>query len=135
MIPKVLVVDHSKVTIKQYTEVLSNLGAEVYWESDGHSALGVLLKENFDCLITLENIPFINGTNLIKILKMLESSNKLIPTILIHDDAEKKKSMADYNLENNKGLLDNIELSYIKIFKDAFNSNPNMGNPPPLPID
>lgn len=121
MIHKVLIVESSSFVLDQYKEALSNLGLDLVVEKDGYKALGRLLKENFDSLITSTHVSTIDGASLLTILKMLGSSNQKIPTTLIYqgrdsyNSSEVTEAVSDYCLLNDKKLLKNLELTYVKL--------------------
>lgn len=118
---KVLLVESSSFILEQYKEVLSPLGLEIKVEKDGYKALGMLLKENFDSLVTSTHIPTIDGASLVTILKMVESSNRNIPTTLIYQGRESYNSnevteaISDNCLLNDKKLLKKLESTYVNL--------------------
>lgn len=137
MIHKVLIVESSSFVLDQYKEALSTLGLDIVVEKDGYKALGRLLKENFDSLVTSTHISTIDGASLVTVLKMLGSSNQNIPTTLIYqgrdsyNSTEVTEALADHCLLNDKKLLKNLESTYVKLL--GLENQSKEGELPPLP--
>ena len=79
----VLLVDHSKLLTSICLEVLSALPVRTVTMSDGPGALMRVLTEPFDLLITSDELPILGGSALIGALKLSNSKNRSINTILI----------------------------------------------------
>ena len=64
-------------------QVFTGLGFTFTRVSDGYEALGRLLSEPFDLLITGKQLPRLDGLALIGALRLSNSINRKIPTILL----------------------------------------------------
>lgn len=79
----VLIVDNSKLSTQIYLQSLSELPVRTVVMTDGYNALMRVLTEPFDLLVTTNEVPLLNGVALIGALKLSDSNNRNIKTILI----------------------------------------------------
>jgi len=79
----VLLVDNSKLLTQMYLQALVELPVRTVVMTDGYSALMRVLTEPFDLLVTTNEVPLLNGVALIGALKLSDSNNRNIKTILI----------------------------------------------------
>jgi two-component system, chemotaxis family, chemotaxis protein CheY len=88
---KILIIDDS-ITMRQMVAfTLEKAGHEVHLAEGGLPALKIAEKERFDLFITDMNMPGMTGLELIKELRMRQSSrNKPILVLTTEADAEKK---------------------------------------------
>jgi chemotaxis protein histidine kinase CheA len=79
----VLLVDNSKLSTNISLQTLSELPVHAVVMNDGLQALTRALTEHFDLIITSNEIPRLNGVALIGALKLSDSKNRSIKTVLI----------------------------------------------------
>jgi CheY-like chemotaxis protein len=80
---KVLILEDSKVVSKILLQTLNPYNLSCSLISDGYTALGRLLLEHFDVIITQIHLKLIDGVNLAGILQKLENPNRATPFIFI----------------------------------------------------
>lgn len=78
-----LVVTSSSVYENMLTSSLSQQGVKFSFCHDGYKALGRLLTESFDILISDLEVPILNGLALFGSLRLSDSRNKNIKSILL----------------------------------------------------
>jgi len=74
---------------------------------DGYEALGCLLKERFDAVITSLQVPTIDGQSLLTVLRTIPGPNRATPVVLLTSAAgslESTKTRPDFVVEKNLGL-------------------------------
>lgn len=119
---KTLVIEHSKTMITAYSKILSDLGIRVSVVSDGYEALGRLLREDFDSIVTSQKVNTIDGIDLISIINVLKNINKNMKTVLISSDQIKGNKITckpSIILQKNAELTKNLK----KFFQDLFTSS------------
>ena len=85
---RVLLVDTSRATLEVCVGVLNELGVgEIVTLHDGYEALGRLLKEPFDAVITSLRVPTIDGQTLMPVLRIIPGPNQWTPVILLTSSA------------------------------------------------
>jgi CheY-like chemotaxis protein len=72
--------------IKLITSAFEEMGIEAALTNDGYEALGRILNENFDGLITSYQTPTIDGINLTKIIRATDLIPSDFNIILITSD-------------------------------------------------
>ena len=100
---KILVVDDNKFinfSVKKVVEkVLKNLNYEVISACDGIEMLNIVRLDQSEgnlikCIITDENMEYLNGSQSVKIIRELEKERKIKPIIIIsstcHEDVDTK---------------------------------------------
>jgi CheY-like chemotaxis protein/HPt (histidine-containing phosphotransfer) domain-containing protein len=111
---RLLIVEPVKTFQTIYTNLFRNLPVEIKFESDGYNALGMLLKEKFDSLITSNKTKLLDGNGLIAGLKSSSGQNSNIHSILVTSDKE-IKSNAEYTIFKNPHLPGEIRSIYEKL--------------------
>lgn len=106
-----LIVESSEVVIGVLREVLLSLGFRVEVAQDGYLALGRLLSEPFDTLITGLELPRLNGIALISAIQKSGCRHAKVRTVLLttsdHLDAQVHP---DYVLKKNAELKHQFRL-------------------------
>ncbi len=119
---RVLLVDSSRATLKVCVDVLNELGVEeVATEQDGYEALGRLLKEPFDAVITALHVPTIGGHSLMPALRTIPGPNQMTPVILLTPSAADLVANAvrpDYIVETNLKMTQRLK-RILSELKDA----------------
>lgn len=107
-IDRVLVVESSAATLQLCTQVMTAIGAtRVQSASDGYEALGWLLNEAFDVVITSLQVAWIDGQSLAAVLRTIPSPNSATPVILLTSAAtalDPSKARPDFVVEKNRDL-------------------------------
>src|SRR5918996_1259745 len=81
---RVLIVEPSLATLQLCIRVLKEFGSiNVASVQDGYEALGQLLKEEFDGVITSLHVPTIDGQSLFAVLRTISGPNMATPVILL----------------------------------------------------
>ena len=112
---RVLIVELSKTLSSACERILRNIGIRVAVVKDGYEALGRLLKEEFDCLITSKRVATINGIQLIQSLNLLDGPNKDILKVLITTDRKLEfEELKCQMFIKNQQLLTNLESFFEK---------------------
>ncbi len=62
---RVLLVEDDLITLKVYQRILTQWGYEINYANDGYLALQMLEDQAYDLLITDNQLPFMNGIELI----------------------------------------------------------------------
>ncbi|MDP2169356.1 MAG: Hpt domain-containing protein [Rhodocyclaceae bacterium] len=78
-----LLVETSKVNTLLYLNALRALPIEFTVVDNGYVALGQVLQQKFDLLISGQLLPVLNGTALIAAVRLSGSDNRCIPAILV----------------------------------------------------
>ncbi len=109
---RVLIVEPSVATLQFCVKVLQELGSpQVTSVRDGYEALGLLLKEKFDAVITSLQIPTIDGQSLTAVLRTIPGPNAATPVVLLTSAAgalDPAKARPDYVVEKNLGLVNEL---------------------------
>jgi CheY-like chemotaxis protein len=112
---RVLIVETSSVTLQFCVKILNEFGAvQVTSVRDGYEALGCLLKERFDAVITSLQVPTIDGQSLVTVLRTIPGPNGATPVVLLTaaaDSLESTKTRPDFVVKKNFGLA--VELRAI----------------------
>lgn len=83
---KVLFVDDSQIARELYKVFLANRGFEVETAGDGNEALNILRRSAFDIVITDDQMPEMDGTELLRLSKT-DSALQSVPFIVISGKA------------------------------------------------
>jgi len=101
-------VEPSLATLKLCTRVLQEFGSiRVTSMQDGYEALGRLLKEEFDIVITSLQVPTIDGQSLVTVLRNIPGPNAAVPVILLTSSTtalDPAKARPNYVIAKNLGL-------------------------------
>lgn len=107
----VLIVDNSKLLTKIYLQALAELPVRPVIMAEGLQALRRVLTEPFDLLITTNEIPVLNGIAMIGALKLSNTKNRNIKTILVTSDQDistNRTTDADYIIIKDAKLASNL---------------------------
>ena len=63
---KILLVEDDRVSLMVYKKMLESCNYEVFHASDGFLALQMLQEQRFDLMISDNQLPFMNGTELVE---------------------------------------------------------------------
>ncbi len=109
---RVLIVETSAAALQFCVNTLRPLGApEVSSARDGYAALGLLLQEKFDAVITSQQVPAIDGQSLAAALRVISGPNAATPVILLTSSAgalDPAKPRADFLVEKKLGWADEL---------------------------
>ena len=110
---RMLIVEPSLATLKLCTRVLQEFGSiRVTSMQDGYEALGRLLKEEFDVVITSLQVPTIDGQSLVTVLRNIPGPNAAVPVILLTSSTtalDPAKARPNYVIEKNLGLSNGLK--------------------------
>ncbi|MDO8890903.1 MAG: Hpt domain-containing protein [Sulfurimicrobium sp.] len=109
-----LVVVNSKLTRIMCHEVLQSAGIRFVDEMDGMSALSRAMTQHFDFLLVSSELPLLKGEAMIASLRLSETENKRIKTVLIcsniaAESRRKRDIDPDFVLQRNAQLLPNLK--------------------------
>jgi len=85
---RILLVEDDAISRKIYSKMLGNWGYEVHYANDGYLALQMVEDQHYDLLLTDNQLPFMNGTDLIKKAKILRPDIGVM--LLTGDDISQK---------------------------------------------
>jgi CheY-like chemotaxis protein len=126
---RVLIVEPSLATLQLCITVLKEFGSiNVASVRDGYEALGQLLKEEFDGVITSLHVPTIDGQSLFAVLRTISGPNMATPVILLTSSAaalDPAKARPDYVIEKNLGLSNELRA----ILTRVANRSPQRASP------
>jgi CheY-like chemotaxis protein len=119
----VLLIANSKLSTQMYQHVLSGLPLQIVVMDDGVSALTRALTEPFDLIITTNEIPVLSGIALIGALKLSNSQNRNVKTILITSNknlatTHNRATDADYTVLRDVSFAKNL----IDVTKNALST-------------
>lgn len=84
---RILIVDDSRLARNHIRRVLTNLGAQRFWEAeDGAHALEVLKENMFDLIVTDYNMPSVNGQELAETIRKSDE-HAHIPILMVTSEA------------------------------------------------
>lgn len=119
---RVLIIESTKSLARQYLKVFHKLNIEGSLAKHGYDALGRLLKEDFDSLITVAQTELLDGISLIAALRAIKTNNQNIPAILITSNSSihlPEQLAPAYLLQKKPGLLNDLEETYTKILSQS----------------
>lgn len=117
-----LLVSSSKATTQICQVILTDLPVQLSVMANGYEALGRLLQDRFDVLITGRETHGLDGVALIAANKLSKTVNSEIPCILITSKQlpEQRKDIdPDFVLVRDMQLADNLLLTFKKIMDKA----------------
>jgi len=88
------------------------------YTTNGYDALGMLLKEPFDLLVTNMEVTDLQGLSVITALRMSNNRNNNIPSVLLTSGKKQVDSKGvgpDYVVKKDSELLENLSLAATKI--------------------
>jgi len=116
---RVLIVEPSAAALQFCVNALRSIGApEVSSARDGYEALGFLLKEKFDAVITSLQVPTIDGQSLVAVLRAVPGPNAAAPVILLTSSAsavDPAKARADFLVEKKVGWAEELSTALRQI--------------------
>lgn len=80
---RALILENSSMIAKVLSSTLNEKGFHTSFASDGYVAIGRLMNEKFDFLVTSFQTSTIDGASLINSLRVIKGPNKDIPAALI----------------------------------------------------
>ena len=86
----------------------------------GYEALGILLKEPYDALITNMEVPGLQGQSIISALRLSHNKNKDIPSILLTSGkvpSYGKKIDPNYIIQKDSDFIENLNLAVRNIMR------------------
>lgn len=86
---RILLIEPSKVIVKSIINHLQTRQVEVASLKDGYEALGRLLNEPFDLIVTSGQIPTIDALRLLQILSIVPNPNRETQVIVLSSSKEK----------------------------------------------
>ncbi|MCB9062589.1 MAG: response regulator [Halobacteriovoraceae bacterium] len=104
---KALVIESSKSINTVLKEVLKNLGFKGTFYTDGYKALGRIMEEDFDIIVTSKTLVGLNGDVVARIAN--EDLHKKIPTILLSSNVGHKTPPYQYHLVKDINIRKNLE--------------------------
>jgi CheY-like chemotaxis protein len=111
--PRVLLVDTSRATLEMCVALLNELGVhDITTVGDGFEALGRLLKEPFQAVITSLHVPTIDGQCLMPVLRTIPGPNQLTPVVLLTasvDALDPAAARPDYVVEKNPQMTQRLK--------------------------
>jgi len=132
---RVLLLETSQATLKLCVGVLNELGVrDIATAEDGLEALGRLLKEPFQVVITSLHVPTIGGQFLIPVLRMLPGPNQLTPVILLTSSVQVFDRLAarpDHIVEKNPHMIERLQ----RIFTEISGATPRTDGCAAKPLD
>ena len=90
--------------------------------NDGYKALGRLLTESFDLLISDYEVPLLNGQALFGSLRLSDSKNRQIKTMLLTSKTDGKYTRStdpDYVIHKDKDFSQNLSMTIRAIAKQS----------------
>ena len=116
---RVLIVEPSAAALQFCVNALRSIGApEVSSVRDGYEALGFLLKEKFDAVITSMQVPTIDGQSLAAVLRIVPGPNAAAPVILLTSSAsalDAAKARPDFLVEKKVGWAEELSAALRQI--------------------
>lgn len=88
-----LMVESSRSSVHIYAQALSKLPLHLVVADNGYTALLRVLSEPFNILVTSQEIPVLNGTALIGALRLSNSLNRGIQSVLLTSNAAGNKKL------------------------------------------
>jgi chemotaxis protein histidine kinase CheA len=113
-----LVVENSSTVIKLISRILQHANVRVVVEGDGYIALGRVLNESFDLLISAHEVRQLNGLALIAAAKLAQPAQRSLKTILLtaNRSLQTTQSKADFVLNKDDQLSTRLPAVLKEIF-------------------
>jgi HPt (histidine-containing phosphotransfer) domain-containing protein/CheY-like chemotaxis protein len=107
--PRFLVNENYNVMNKLITGVLMDLNMDSHYSRTGYEALGRMIEENFDGLITSLDTPRIDGIRLAKMIRIYkDKNNSKFKIILITSKNVEKIPEIDFIIKKDKDIEKNL---------------------------
>jgi CheY-like chemotaxis protein/HPt (histidine-containing phosphotransfer) domain-containing protein len=120
---RVLVVEPSVATLQLCVRVLKEFGlTNVASVVDGYEALGWLLKEEFDAVITSLHVPTIDGQSLFTVLRTIPGPNMAKPMILLTASSaalDPARARPDHVIQKNVGLTKELRATLAQLVSQS----------------
>jgi chemotaxis protein histidine kinase CheA len=116
-----LMIEPSAMYAQMCEQVFTAHGVNIAYASDGYEALGRLLSEPFDILITSMQIPRLGGLALVGALRMSSGRNSQIKSVILTTESGidcKRDTDPDHVVEKNNKMLEQLE----QVAKDIIKS-------------
>lgn len=117
---KCMVIMASELHRKLVLSAFDKYPIKFRFETNGYDALGILLKEPYDILITNMEVSDLQGLPVISALRVSNSQNKDIPSILLTSGKVAslgKKIAPNYIVQKNADLIENLNLAVRNIMQ------------------
>ena len=111
---KCMVIMDSELHRKLVLSAFDKYPIKFRFENNGYDALGILLKESYDVLITNMEVSDLQGLPVISALRLSNSQNKDIPSILLTSRkvaSTGKKIAPNYIVQKNADLIENLNIA------------------------
>jgi CheY-like chemotaxis protein/HPt (histidine-containing phosphotransfer) domain-containing protein len=132
---RVMIVEPSRATLQLCIRVLKEFGAiNVSSVEDGYEALGWLLKEEFDAVITSLQVPMIDGQSLFTVLRTIPGPNMAKPVILLTASSaalDPARARPDHVIQKDVGLTQELRATLTQLVSQssqAYAAGGNVGN-------
>lgn len=115
-----LMIEPSAMYAQMCEQVFKAHGVNFAYAKDGYEALGRLLSEPFDILITSLQLPRLGGLALVGALRMSSSRNSQIKSVILTTKSDidcKRDTDPDHVVEKNHKMADKLEQVAAEIMK------------------
>ncbi|HEY2919590.1 MAG TPA: response regulator [Candidatus Binatia bacterium] len=120
---RVMIVEPSRATLQLCIGVLKEFGAtNVASVEDGYEALGWLLKEEFDAVITSLQVPTIDGQSLFTVLRTIPGPNMAKPMILLTASSaalDPARARPDYIIQKDVGWTKELRATLTQLVNQS----------------
>ena len=120
---RVMIVEPSRATLQLCIRVLKEFGAtNVASVEDGYEALGWLLKEEFDAVITSLQVPTIDGQSLFTVLRAIPGPNMAKPMILLTASSaalDPERARPDHVIQKDVGLTKELRATLTQLVSQS----------------
>lgn len=120
---RVMIVEPSRATLQLCIRVLKEFGAtNVASVEDGYEALGWLLKEEFDAIITSLQVPTIDGQSLFTVLRAIPGPNTAKPMILLTASStalDPERARPEHVIQKDVGLTKDLRATLTKLVSQS----------------
>ena len=117
---KCLLIMASVLHRKMVTSAFEKFPVKFRYETNGYDALGLLLKEPFDILVTNMEVSDLQGLPIISALRMSHNRNREIPSILLTSGKLHTYGRAidpNYVIKKDSELLENLQIAATNIVR------------------
>jgi CheY-like chemotaxis protein/HPt (histidine-containing phosphotransfer) domain-containing protein len=120
---RVMIVEPSRATLQLCIRVLKEFGAiNVSSVQDGYEALGWLLKEEFDAVITSLQVPTIDGQSLFTVLRAIPGPNMMKPVILLTASSaalDSARAQPEHIIQKDVGLTKQLRATLTQLVSQS----------------
>lgn len=117
----ILLIMASVLHRKMIASAFEKYSVKFRYETNGYEALGLILKEPFDILITNMEVSDLQGLPLISALRMTHNRNKDIPSILLTSGKLHTYGRSidpDYVIKKDAELMENLQIAADNIIRE-----------------